>query len=387
MAEKGENKKKGGKNTKMKALMLLSKEILTDDRVYREAKALIDAGYEVTVIMWDRYGKNKLKENVDEINIIRIQNGGLMKILPNNLFRNPFWWRLAYKKAMELYKGDYKFDIVHCHDLDTLQAGVWLKKKLGIKLIYDAHEIFGYMIKDGHPILSKYSFKMEKKMLKYCDHIITIDEPFKGYYEKIFNSPITIVMNCKDLVFSRYEPPNNDIFTLVYVGLMDRGRFFPQILEVVGEIKNIKLILAGKKEGLFEEIKEMSKKYKNVEFLGTIPRNEILPLTKKSNATFVIADRKGQHHLNVFNKQFEAMVAGRPIIVTKGTYAAKMTEELQCGITVDYSKESVREAIIKLRDDPGLCEKLGKNAFKAAKERYNWEKEKKKLIRAYEEII
>ena len=57
-----------------------------------------------------------------------------MKVLPHDLFRNPFWWWHAFKKGVNLYKKGFNFDVVHCHDLDTLAAGVWLKKKLGVKL-------------------------------------------------------------------------------------------------------------------------------------------------------------------------------------------------------------------------------------------------------------
>lgn len=167
---------------------------------------------------------------------------------------------------------------------------------------------------------------------------------------------------------------------------MIKSRFFPQILEIVGNLDGVKLILAGKKEALFNDMKELSKDYKNIEFLGTVPTKDILTLTRKSDATFVIAELKGQRHLNVFNKQFEAMVCGRPILVTKGMYAAEMTEELECGLTVDYNKESVKNAIIMLRDNKQLCEELGKNAFKAAKERYNWEKEKMNLLNVYRTI-
>jgi glycosyltransferase involved in cell wall biosynthesis len=46
----------------------------------------------------------------------------------------------------------------------------------------------------------------------------------------------------------------------------------------------------------------------------------------------------------------------------------------------------VKEAIIKLRDNSDLCEKLGRNALNAAKKQYNWENEKKNLLKVYEEI-
>ena len=79
------------------------------------------------------------------------------------------------------------------------------------------------------------------------------------------------------------------------------------------------------------------------------------------------------------------MVCGRPIICTKGTYSGEMTEKLNCGLVVKYTKENVRESIIKLRDNKKLCEQLGKNALIASLD-YNWDVQKKKLIKLYEEL-
>ncbi len=87
------------------------------------------------------------------------------------------------------------------------------------------------------------------------------------------------------------------------------------------------------------------------------------------------------------NKQFEAMVCGRPIITTKGTNPAKMTEKLKCGIIVDYNRNSVEEGIRKLRDNPELYEELGRNALKAAVEKYNWKNEERKLLGVYRNIF
>ncbi|MCD6371615.1 MAG: glycosyltransferase [Candidatus Aenigmarchaeota archaeon] len=374
------------RGNKKRVLMILSNPLLVDPRVHKEAKVLVENGYKVTVIVWDRHNEYKEKDIIDDIEVIRLRISKLSGSIHGKLIKIILWWKKVYKEISRLLREGYQFDVIHCHDLDTLLVGVLLKRRLNLKLIYDAHEIYGYMLKDDHPLISKFAFVLEKLLVKFVDHIITIDEPFKEYFEK-FNKPVTIVMNCKDLIYNEYSPPNNPVFTLVYIGLMSKGRFFPDILDVVGNLENVKLILAGKKEGLFEEIKNYSKRFDNIEFLGTIPSSKILPLTRKADATFVITDLKGQHKMNVFNKQFEAMVCGRPIIVTKGTYAGKMTEELKCGLTVDYDRDSVRDAIVKLRDNPDLCRKLGENAFKAAKERYNWDVEKKKLLEVYRAIL
>jgi glycosyltransferase involved in cell wall biosynthesis len=86
------------------------------------------------------------------------------------------------------------------------------------------------------------------------------------------------------------------------------------------------------------------------------------------------------------NKQFEAMVCGRPIICTKGTYSGEITEREELGLAVEHNEEALKQALIKLRDNPTLREKLGRNALKAAVTKYNWQKEEAKLLELYKSL-
>ena len=63
-----------------------------------------------------------------------------------------------------------------------------------------------------------------------------------------------------------------------------------------------------------------------------------------------------------------------------------LTEKLQCGLVVDSNHQSIKEAVIKLRDNPELCKQLGKKGLKASLEKYNWKKQKENLIRLYSKI-
>ena len=368
--------------------MLLSKEFCNDPRVNKEAKALVESGHEVTVVMWDRHGKHLLEEDSNKVKVIRIRNSLLMKVLHIDLIRNPFWWRAAYKKGFELCKTKrFCFDVVHCHDLDTLPAGVWLKKKFNVKLVYDAHEIFGYMIARNMPnILVKIVFWMEKRLLRHVDHIITVADTVEEYLKSICDKPITVVMNCKDLIGTTYSFPKTDLFTVSYIGVLHKNRMFPEIVDTIGSIKNVRFIIAGKKENLYEDVKKRCELYDNVEFLGTIPFNEVIPRTLICNVVVCMINPNDKNNrIGLANKQFEAMVCGRPIIVSQGTYAGRMTQDLHCGLTVQYNEASLKQAIVTLRDDKRLCEELGKNALKAAIE-YNWGKQEKKLLDVYESL-
>jgi glycosyltransferase involved in cell wall biosynthesis len=369
--------------------MILSNPFMVDPRVYNEAKTLVDAGYEVSVIVWDREKKYRKEDTVDGIKLFRVHNKGLMRILPHDLLRNPLWWWKAYKKGVELYNDGFDFDVVHCHDLDTLATGVLLKKKLGVKLVYDAHEIFGYMIaRDMPSFIVKISFLIEKVMVCKVDHVITVNEPLKDYFKSIVGKkPITIIMNCKDLILNEYVPSRNDVFTICYIGILHKNRMFPEIVDIIGTIHGVKFIIAGKKENLYEIVKNRSKSYSNVEFLGMIPFEEVIPTTLRSDVVVcMINPADSNNKIALANKQFEAMVCGRPIITTEGTYVGDITKNLNCGVVVNYDKESLKKAILELKDNKKLCEKYGKNGLEAAKNNYNWGEQKEKLLDLYQKV-
>jgi len=372
-----------------KILMILSKPFILDPRVNQEAKTLVKNGYEVSIIVWDRKKLYQKEDIVDKIKVFRIHNNEIVDKFHTDILRNPFWWRKAYEKAVELYNTDFKFDVVHCHDLDTLKTGVWLKKKLGVKLVYDAHEIFGYMIERYLPcLISDYALKMEKKLLKKVDHIITVNQPLKTYYDSITDKPVEIVMNCKKLIGKKYVAPKNKVFTVCYFGVFNSTRMFPNIVHVLGKIKDINFLVAGKRETLFKAVQTRCNQYNNINFLGSLSLDEVIDYTQKSDAVLcMIRPNDKNAKIAHANKQFEAMICGRPLIASKDTYIGQMTQDLNCGIVKDFSEEGVIEAVTKLRDNPGLCEKYGKDGLKAAINEYNWEKQEEKLLKIYDKII
>ncbi|MCK4364521.1 MAG: glycosyltransferase family 4 protein [Thermoplasmatales archaeon] len=372
----------------MKILMTLANPFTHDPRVYNEALSLIKAGHRVTVLAWDREHKNSPFEKKDGIEVVRSYNTKIMDLAKYDIFKMQLWWKRGYKDALKLLKNK-EFDVIHSHDLSSLSIGVKLKKKLGLPLIYDAHEIFGYMIINNVPkIFAKTAFSTEKKWIKDVDHIITVNEPLADYFRSISNKPITIIMNCKPVQGTKYNPPNTDKFTLLYLGSLDKNRFLLETVDVLKELADVYLIIGGKgKPNYVQALKEKCSVIPNVDFIGLIPIHEVLPMTKKTD---VILSMTSPYDLNCSrasaNKQFEAMVCGRPIICTKGTYPGEFTEKEKCGLVVDYTKEALKEAIIKLRDNPKLCEELGKNALKAAINKYNWELEEKKLQELYKKL-
>ena len=380
----------------MNIVMLLSNAFTHDSRVYTEAQSLLKAGYDVTVVALDREREHPAKSALDGISIERVRPlptlRGKRLVRPFTLIWNGlnlllFQWQM-YRRALKLHRRE-NFSMIHSHDLDTLIAGVALKRKTGLPLIYDAHEIYGYMLARDLPfwVASRFLW-LEKRLIPYVNHVISTDEMQKRYLDAITDKPITLVMNCKPLQLDHYHPPDNEVFTVLYIGVLHKGRSIPLLIDAVEEMDGVKCVIGG--VGPPEQVQAIADRCataRNSQFLGKVPMHDVMPLTFKADVAALILNPDDLNNRNsLANKQFEAMVCGRPIICTKGTYSGNLTEQEKVGLAVEYNKEALKEAIAMLRDGPELREQLGRNALQAALTKYNWETQKDKLLAVYDDL-
>lgn len=364
--------------------MTLANPFTCDTRVYNEAQSLLKAGHNVTVLAWDQQKKNPEGEQKKDIKIVRVFNTTFMDLIPYGIFKLRFWWQEGYKKALELHERE-DFDALHCHNLDTLPIGVKLRKKIGLPLIYDAHEIWGYMVEKDLPWWRYYLWK-ERHLLTNVDHMIVTNPAREEFYNSIAQCDITIIDNYKHIISSKYiKPPNHGKkrLSVLYIGGFIKKRFLLQLIDVVKGLQNVTLNIGGRGK-LYHQIERESALSDNTNFLGTVPPEKVIPLTVENDVVFcMIAPHDKNDVTASTNKQYEAMVAGRPIITANGTYSGILTEENQVGVSISFSKDALKRSLIKLRDNPALREVLGKNALNVAVHKYNWEKQEKKLVDIY----
>jgi len=203
------------------------------------------------------------------------------------------------------------------------------------------------------------------------------------------DKPISIIMNCKPLQDLEYEPPESrGKFTILYIGVLQHGRLVPMLVDAVEQLPDVDCIIAG--TGVPDYVRALKGKcdmVANADFIGQVPSDQVIPMTKKADAIFcMFAPRDPNSKIGMPNKLFEAMVCGRPIICTKGTYSGEVTELEEVGLVVEDTEEALKQAVIKLRDDPALRKRLGRNALRAAVAKYNWQSQEQKLLGLYESI-
>ena len=173
----------------------------------------------------------------------------------------------------------------------------------------------------------------------------------------------------------------------MYIGNLKSNRKIIELLEVIKDFPELHLKIGGKGP-LYETVAKYSKKYDNIEFLGTVPYEKVMDFTYHSDAVYVMFDT--QHPLTKIgfpNKFFEATATGRAIIASKGTYIGKLVEELNIGIVAEPNKQGIKKVLRIISENPSILVDLGKNAFMWGMKKYNWSFEEKKLLKYYDNLL
>lgn len=372
-------------------LMLLSNPFRPDPRVHKEAKTLTNAGYKVTILCWDRTGKHPKKEMVDGIEIIRtgpVYTGRALGKFSLMLAR---FWMKAFSHARKI-----RPDIIHTHDFDTLPLGFDISKFHGARLIYDAHEIYSAMLgPDGQDTrLGRCIDAFEGFLMRRADHVITVNERIAQLL-KNKGARVSAVTNCPPLEHQQTPSSQSlrqrfdlsDDFVILYIGVLEPDRFLEESIKAISTIDGVKLVIGG--FGSLEKgLIELSRGNENIKLIGPVDPNLVGLYTSECDLIMCVFDPR--HNLNNKhgspNKVFEAMAASKPVLVTKGTFAAELIGREKCGVAIDYDIESFLHSITQLMGSPEIAKTLGQNARKAAEERHNWEAVSKTLLDVYDSL-
>jgi glycosyltransferase involved in cell wall biosynthesis len=192
-------------------------------------------------------------------------------------------------------------------------------------------------------------------------------------------------MNCSEDHVQNGSKVKQNGFKLLFTGHIRPGRGLEILPDIVKNLKDTKLIVTGRVEDkkLLNKIQGIS----NTIYKGFLNHDEVLNLEANSDAMVALYDLKiqAQNKYVMGNKLFEAMMSGVPLITN---VAQEIVDETECGIIVDYDNtDQIKEAIIKLRDDPQLCKKLGTNGRNAFLKKYNWNMMEQRLYTIYDKLL
>lgn len=356
--------------------IVASNSVMRHPRIWKITNSL-KKKYKVSLFGWNREG---ISSQVSNRYIAPLSFFGMRAPFgkPTLILYYPlFWIWILYKLFTVRPK------VVHAIDLDTLLPCSIYKFILRKKLVYDVHDRFGGYVPPKYSNLFKATNLVEELLGKQADILVTVSGKVQQTF-RLRPKNCAIIMNLsEDYNLNNSKQEDDGILTLVYTGLICKDQGLDLVMSALEDLQGVRLVLAGRPAD--KELLDKMIKSPKISYAGLLERADSLKLEASSDAMVVLYDlqyRKNQ--LSSPNKIFEAMMCGIPLITNM---EVNLVDEIGCGITVEYNIDQVRNAIIKLRDDPELRTQFGKNGRKAFVEKYNWNSMEKLLFQIYDNLF
>lgn len=379
-------------------VMLLSNAFRPDPRVLKEANNLHRQGFNLTILCWDRQAELKPEELLPSgVNIIRIQKiRSGYGIGVKQLLRMPYFW-----KAIQHFLRELNPDIIHCHDFDTLPAGLIYGLFHRIPVIYDAHEYYAELIRPRLKgiigwLIRKFVYIFEGIGAHSVIAVITVDKTLAEIYRK-YNSNVIILGHYPEKSMAMRSNPvfSRSDLTLIYTGRLstDRGvLIYCAILRKLLEIGiPTRLILAGTftPENEQQIFIEYAKDVQNfIDYLGWIPYEKITDIYQLADIGLAILLPEPRYVAATPVKLFEYMASGLPVIASNFPAISQIVNDANCGLLIDPLADVLPTVnnIKNWHDNKTIPVILGENGRQAIITKYNWDNQIASLTNFYHAI-
>lgn len=371
-------------------VMVASGAGTADPRIAKEATALVGAGYDVTVLAWDRAGSepSRIENSGWRIEHLgpRARHGGGLR----NLGKYRPFWREAARRAVALAP-----DALHCHNLDTVPVALAALPKVRPRprLVLDFWEIYRHSRALPQSGIAGFVARaaarwLERRSIPVADLVITVGEAQVPYYEALGARSIVLVENAPRL--EDYEVVERDEPDFV-VGFIGQKRWVPSLVSLMQAIQphpDMRALLVG--GGVAEaEVARIAQGMERVEVRGRVEPAEIPELYKRCDAVYACYDPQLLNWRTAYPvKAMEAMACGLPLIVTKGTYAGDYVERQGLGYAVDdKDPQDVERALVSLARDRAAARQMGRRGRIIAERELNWGAASGRLVAAYDALF
>ncbi|MHB8073339.1 glycosyltransferase [Desulfosporosinus fructosivorans] len=313
---------------------------------------------------------------------------------------NPEQEILAIRSIMLINLGlyqaalQYKPDIVHCNDLDTLLTGYMFKINFALPLIFDAHEIYPEQLEVNMRSEIWYNFysRLEKKLIPFCDGRLTVCDSLGDYFKKTYDSGEFATI--RNTVSLKYLPEESILLRKNKpVRILYHGAYFPyrgldELIEAAPLVENAIFIFRGigSYERVLREKANSSRLENKVYFVDPVGVNDLVQTACENDVgvnPFISVCKNTEYALP--NKFFEYMMAGLAILSSDLVEMRRLTLDLSIGsLFSPDNPNNIAKVLNEFTCNPEKLNEARHRAYHAAKNEFNWEKEEEKLKKYYE---
>jgi len=381
-----------------------SRKGVTGTRSYEFSRRLIEKGHHVTMItsgLANREfavpkGSDYIQLQFEGINVVPIAAGyndpqlgtgmsGYQRMLKFHRFA-----RLATRVGKKLQKPNVVF-ATHT-PLPIGLAGAALGRYFNVPFVFEVRDLWPEALVNigvlNNPLAIWYLQRMAKKIYRQAKHIVALSPGMKEGIVRAGEPPkkVTVIPNASDLDLFKPDLDGSverqrlglgDRFAAIYFGAMGMANGLEYVIgaaRILSRRKrdNIVFVLHG--DGAKrKELQEMARQYNltNVVFSDLVPnKTDVARIVAGCDACMTIY-RAAKEHTWSPNKMFDALAAGKPVLINVPGWLGRIVQESKCGICLDpQNPQSLTEAVEQLQADSKLCQQMGKNARELAEREF-----------------
>lgn len=372
-----------------------------DRRVWQEALALLDAGYEVNIICPKGRGYERGYEVLNGVHIFRHPLPVEARTALGYGFEYALSLAMEFTLAVRvaLTRG---FDVIHgCNPPDTIFLIARFFKAFGKRFIFDHHDINPelYEAKFGRrDFWYRLLCRLEKWTFATADVSIATNESYRRIAIErggMNASRVFVVRSGADLTRVRAVAPRPDFrrdkaFLVGYVGVIGKQEGLDLLLEAVAYLRHnfhrndVHFVIVGDGTEL-PALRQMSRELALedcVEFTGRLPDAQLWEIMSTADVC-VNPDRANEmNDKSTMNKILEYMALGKPIVqfdLTEGRFSAgDASLYARPNDVADFAAK-----LCELLDDPERRRTMGALGRDRVEAGLSWQHQIPQLLSAY----
>ena len=270
------------------------------------------------------------------------------------------------------YRRGEKILFIGIDNISTL-SGIVLKR-IGV-----VHKIIYYVI-DYTPrrfknrVLNRVYHCLDRFCLRHSDYIWNISYRMAELREgqgvkKDRNMVVPVGVEFSSV--KRFSSSNINRHRLVFVSYLSKDKGCQLAIEAMVDIVKhrndvaLEIIGTGPYENQLKQLVIRNKLEKNVKFIGYLKQDFLVDNLSRGGIAMAsyLDDPDSITNYADPTKVKEYLACGLPVIITKIPWIAKEIERLQMGIAIEYNKEQLVAAALKILENDDFYDKCRKNAL------------------------
>jgi len=284
-------------------------------------------------------------------------------------------------------------------------AGLTLGRYFKVPFVFEVRDLWPEALVNvgalKNPLAIWWLERTAKKIYAGAKHIIALSPGMKEGIVRagVPADKVTVIPNASDLdLFSpdidgsaqRERLGLKDRFTAIYFGAMGLANGLEYVIEAARILaergsNHIAFVLHGS-GGKRVELEKMAGEYKlhNVTFSNPLPDKGHLAQIVAGCDVCLTIYRATKEHTWSPNKMFDALAAGKPVLINVPGWLGETIEKNNCGRCLDANHpEMLADTLEELAANPVLCRQMGKNARELAEREFD----RLKLANIFENVL